>query len=215
MKSKRVEVTSKVGKDAYKEPKVSYVTCRCKTKTLIATFFIITAILFAVASLPLSILLWLGVDDVSTDECSCPNASAMFNAELLALEKNNSDLMRELERLQNLTTTELSITDSILDIQMDLQDLSGELTDLQHRNEEFTSRTRTYTANLTNIFICTTEMEESCDIPRIDIDFSRQFPCFTFITNVDIQGTFLLSAQCALIGSPIMLHLEPTSSGMM
>lgn len=55
--------------DDYREPKDSYVTCRCKTKDLVVAFFIIVAVLLAVASLALSLLLWFGINDGS--DCSC------------------------------------------------------------------------------------------------------------------------------------------------
>lgn len=57
--------------DDYREPKDSYVTCRCKTKDLVVAFFIIVAVLLAVASLALSLLLWFGIYDGSSD-CTCP-----------------------------------------------------------------------------------------------------------------------------------------------
>lgn len=62
------------------KPKDSYITCRCKTRTLIITFFIVMAILLAVAALVLTIMLWFGVHSESSSspssspppECSCP-----------------------------------------------------------------------------------------------------------------------------------------------
>ena len=56
--------------DDYREPTDSYVTCRCKTKDLVVAFFIIVAVLLAVASLALSLLLWFGINDGS--DCTCP-----------------------------------------------------------------------------------------------------------------------------------------------
>ena len=56
--------------DDYREPKDLYVTCRCKTKDLVVAFFIIVAVLLAVASLALSLLLWFGINDGS--DCTCP-----------------------------------------------------------------------------------------------------------------------------------------------
>ena len=57
----------------YQEPRESYVTCRCKAQNLIVSFFIVMAILFSVASLVLSVLLWFGIyGGASSSDCSCP-----------------------------------------------------------------------------------------------------------------------------------------------
>lgn len=50
----------------------SYITCRCKTRTLVVTFFTTLALLLAVAALVLSILLWFGVYDTSSSSSSSP-----------------------------------------------------------------------------------------------------------------------------------------------
>lgn len=61
---------------SYPEQKGSYVTCRCKKKTLFATFFITLAVLLAVASLALSVLLWFGVYDTSPTSSASTSTTA-------------------------------------------------------------------------------------------------------------------------------------------
>ena len=52
--------------------KVSH-KCSCKIRDLLVAFFIVMAILLAVASLVLSGLLWFGINgSTSESECSCP-----------------------------------------------------------------------------------------------------------------------------------------------
>ena len=67
--STRKAYSESVGKE-YREPQNSWVTCHCRFQYLLGAFFIIMAILLAVASLSLSLLLWFGVYGGS--ECSCP-----------------------------------------------------------------------------------------------------------------------------------------------
>lgn len=65
----------------HKDRADSYITCRCKTKALVFTFFIVMALLFAVASLVLCVLLWFDVPSSSSSssspspspvQCTCP-----------------------------------------------------------------------------------------------------------------------------------------------
>ena len=61
--------------------KGSYITCRCKTRTLVVTFFTALAFLLALAALVLSVILWFGVYDSSSSSspavtpsgCNCPS----------------------------------------------------------------------------------------------------------------------------------------------
>ena len=63
----------------------SYITCRCKTQTLVVTFFTGLALVLALAALVLSILLWFGLYESSSASststfatptgCNCPSES--------------------------------------------------------------------------------------------------------------------------------------------
>ena len=69
-----------------KTKEASYITCRCKTRTLVVTFFTGLALVLALAALVLSILLWFGLYESSSSssstsptsmptDCTCPSES--------------------------------------------------------------------------------------------------------------------------------------------
>jgi hypothetical protein len=189
----------------------SYITFRCRTKTLVVAFCTALAILLAVTSLVLSALLWFGVYDSPSPSPSPPTAcNCPSQAQVQELRTALDSLKLQVHTLKNRSSLTVAnrkvLAGRLSQIETNLTHLSLNLSSLPTERGVVLPGLNIFQGCETR-----TDAHYGCNLVPVS-EGSEHYTCVSPGTAVEEEGSVLVSAGCVKDGSDTVSDGETISA---